>query len=51
MLYTISVVLVVLWTLGLNTTYTMSGVIHLLLVIVFMMILVRIISDRRVFVN
>lgn len=48
MLYTIAVVLVVLWLVGLVTAYTMGGVIHILLVIAVIMILVRIISGRRV---
>ncbi|MHB8337864.1 MAG: lmo0937 family membrane protein [Ignavibacteriaceae bacterium] len=48
MLYTIAVVLIVLWLLGMLTAYTMGGVIHILLVIAIIMILVRIISGRRV---
>lgn len=48
MLYTIAVVLIVLWLLGFLTSYTMGGVIHILLVIAIIMILVRIISGRRV---
>ncbi|MHB8339422.1 MAG: lmo0937 family membrane protein [Ignavibacteriaceae bacterium] len=48
MLYTIAVVLIVLWLLGMLTSYTMGGVIHILLVIAIIMILVRIISGRRV---
>ncbi len=47
MLYTIAVVLIVLWLLGLVTTYTMGGVIHILLVIAIIMILVNIISGKR----
>ncbi|HMU42894.1 MAG TPA: lmo0937 family membrane protein [Ignavibacteriaceae bacterium] len=47
MLYTIAVVLIVLWLLGLVTSYTMGGVIHVLLVIAVIMILVNIISGRR----
>jgi len=47
MLYTIAVVLIVLWLLGFLTSYTMGGVIHILLVIAVIMILVRLISGRR----
>ena len=47
MLYTIAVVLVVLWLLGLVTSYTMGGFIHVLLVIAVVMILVNIITGRR----
>lgn len=48
MLYTIAVVLVVLWLLGLVTSYTMGGFIHILLVIAVIMILVNVINGRRV---
>ena len=47
MLYAIAIVLVVLWLLGLLSSYTMGGIIHILLVIAIIMILVRIISGRR----
>ncbi len=47
MLYTIAVILLVLWLLGLVTSYTMGGVIHVLLVIAVVMILVNFISGRR----
>jgi hypothetical protein len=47
MLYTIAVVLIILWLLGLVTSYTMGGVIHVLLVIALVMILVNFISGRR----
>ena len=47
MLYTLAVVLVVLWLLGLVTSYTMGGFIHILLVIAVIMILVNLISGRR----
>jgi hypothetical protein len=46
MLYTIAVVLVILWLLGLVTSYTMGGFIHVLLVIAIVMILLRVISGR-----
>jgi hypothetical protein len=48
MLYTIAVILIVLWLLGFLTSYTMGGVIHILLVIAIVMILVRVISGRKV---
>jgi uncharacterized protein DUF5670 len=47
MLYTIAVVLIVLWLLGLVTSYTMGGVIHVLLVIAVVMILLQVIQSRR----
>ena len=47
MLYTIAVVLVILWLLGLVTAYTMGGFIHILLVIAIVVILLRVISGRR----
>lgn len=47
MLYTIAVVLLVLWLLGFVSTYTMGGYIHILLVIAVIMILVELIGGRR----
>jgi len=47
MLYTIAVVLVVLWLLGLVTSYTVGGFIHVLLVIAVVVVLIRIIQDRK----
>lgn len=47
MLYTIAAVLIVLWLLGLVTSYTMGGVIHVLLVIAIVMVLLNLISGRR----
>ena len=47
MLYTIAVVLIVLWLLGLVSSYTMGGFIHILLVIAVIMILLNLISGRR----
>jgi hypothetical protein len=47
MLWTIAVVLIILWLLGLITSYTMGGVIHVLLVIAIVMILFNVISGRR----
>lgn len=46
MLYTIAVILIILWLIGLITSYTIGGFIHLLLVIAIILILVRIISGR-----
>ena len=48
MLYTIAVILVILWFLGLVTSYTIGGFIHVLLVIAVITVLLRIISGRRV---
>lgn len=48
MLYTIAVVLLVLWVLGLVTSYTIGGFIHILLVIAVIMVLLRLISGRGV---
>ena len=48
MLYTIAVVLIVLWLLGLITSTTMGGFIHVLIVIAVVVVLLRIISGRRV---
>lgn len=47
MLYTIAVVLIVLWLLGLVTSYSMGGLIHVLLVIAIVMVLVNLISGRK----
>jgi hypothetical protein len=47
MLYIIAVVLVVLWLLGLVSSYTMGGFIHILLVIAIVVVLVRVIQGRR----
>ncbi len=47
MLYTIAVVLVILWLLGMVSSYTMSGFIHILLVVAIIAILVRLIQGRR----
>jgi hypothetical protein len=48
MLETIAVVLIILWLLGMVTSYTLGGFIHILLVIALVMILVRVIQGRRV---
>ncbi|ADD67202.1 conserved hypothetical protein [Denitrovibrio acetiphilus DSM 12809] len=47
MLYTISVVLIILWLLGIVSAHTIGGFIHILLVIALVSILVRIIQGRR----
>jgi hypothetical protein len=48
MLYTIAVILLVLWLAGLLTSYTMHGFIHALLVIAVVVILLRVIRGRKV---
>jgi hypothetical protein len=47
MLWTIAVILIVLWLLGLVTSYTMGGFIHILLVIAIVVILINLIQGRR----
>ncbi len=47
MLWTIAMVLLVLWMLGLVSSYTMGGFIHLLLVVAIVVVLVRVIQGRR----
>ena len=48
MLYTIAVILIILWLLGLVSSYTMGGFIHILLVIAVIVIILRLISGRKV---
>jgi len=48
MLETIAIILIVLWLLGLVSSYTMGGFIHILLVIAIVVILVRVIGGRKV---
>ncbi|MBZ0131451.1 MAG: lmo0937 family membrane protein [Rhodocyclaceae bacterium] len=48
MLYTIAVILLVLWLLGLVTSTTMGGFIHVLIVIALVMVLLRIIQGRKI---
>jgi hypothetical protein len=48
MLYTIAVVLLILWLLGLVTSYTLGGFIHILLVVAIIMVLLRLISGRGI---
>jgi len=47
MLWTVFVILLVLWLLGLMTSYTMGGFIHILLVIAVVVVLVQVIQGRR----
>jgi hypothetical protein len=47
MLYTIAVILIILWLLGLVTSYTLGGFIHILLVIAIIMVIVNLVSGRR----
>ena len=48
MLYTVAVVLVILWLLGMVSAYTMGGFIHILFVVAVIVILMRVISGRKV---
>lgn len=48
MLWTVAVILVVLWALGLVSSYTMGGFIHILLVVAVVVILMNVISGRRI---
>lgn len=47
MLWTICMILIVLWLLGMVTSYTMGGLIHILLVIAIIVVLVNVISGRK----
>lgn len=47
MLTTIAVILIVLWLLGIVTSYTLGGFIHILLVIAIVVVLIRVIQGRR----
>lgn len=47
MLWTISVILIILWLLGFVSSYTMGGFIHILLVVAIIMVLVNIIRGRK----
>ena len=47
MLWTIAMILIILWVLGLATSYTMGGLLHILLVIAVIVILFNIIKGRR----
>ena len=48
MLVTVAIILIVLWALGLVTSYTMGGLINILLVVAIIVILVRVIQGRKV---
>jgi hypothetical protein len=48
MLMTLAIILIVLWLLGMVTSYTMGGIIHVLLVVAIVVVLVRLIQGRRV---
>ncbi len=47
MLYTLAVILVVLWILGLVSSYTMGGFVHILLVIAIIVVVLRVISGKK----
>lgn len=47
MLYTIAVILIILWLLGLVSSYTMGGLIHILLVIAIIVVLLRVIRGGK----
>jgi hypothetical protein len=47
MLWTIAVILLIMWALGLATAYTLSGFIHILLLLAIAVILIRVIQGRR----
>jgi hypothetical protein len=48
MLWTIAVILLILWLLGLVSSYTMGGFIHILLVIAIVVVLIRVIQGRKI---
>jgi len=48
MLWTIAVILVILWALGMVTSYTLSGFVHILLVLAIVVVLIRVIQGRRI---
>jgi hypothetical protein len=48
MLWTLAVLLVVLWALGLVTSYTLGGFIHILIVLAVVVVVVRLIQGRRI---
>ncbi len=50
MLWTIAVILIVLWVLGLVSAYTLGGFIHLLLVLAIVVILIRVIQGRKIII-
>lgn len=48
MIWTICVILIIMWLLGMVTSYTMGGLIHILLVIAIIVVLVRLIQGRKI---
>lgn len=48
MLYTIAVILLVLWALGLATSFTAGGLLHILLVVAVVMVIFQVVSGRRI---
>jgi len=48
MLYTLAAILVILWLLGLVTSYTLGGFIHILLVVAILVVLIRIIRGQKI---
>ena len=48
MLFTIAVILIVLWALGMVTSYTLGGFLHILLVLAIVVVLIRVIQGRQV---
>lgn len=48
MLWTIAVIMLILWLLGLITSYTMGGFVHILLVIAIVVVLMRVIRGRKI---
>ena len=50
MLWTIAVILLLMWLLGMITSYTMSGFIHVLLVVALVVVVVRLIQGRRLLI-
>jgi hypothetical protein len=48
MLWTIAIILLVLWALGMVTSYTLGGLIHLLIVIAVIAVLIRVIQGRKI---
>jgi hypothetical protein len=47
-MWTIAIILIILWALGFLTSYTMGGLIHILLVVAIVVVLIRIIRGRKV---
>ena len=48
MLWTIALILIILWLLGMVSSYTMGGFIHILLIVAIVVVLIRLIQGRRV---